>query len=198
MNTELETLRDEYYALTHSSADRRWSVARLGAAVREVREAKALAAAVAAERELEKARITAEREDRIAARGSAEEFAKRAFTGNLSEDEAKMSFAVRDALRALETEKSKVREFAENMSKDSAYALEWSNEMFRVAANAKVARAMLSYFEMGVTWNEWYKDALSEALRGAASPRASTSMTSNLMEAFVSAAWARAVKDNGF
>jgi hypothetical protein len=198
MDTELETLRDEYYALTQSSADRRWSVARLGAAVREVREAKALAAAVRAEKELEKARIAAERKNRSAARGSAEEFAKLAFTGNLSEDEAKMSFAVRSALRAVETEKTKVREFAEDLEKDSAYALEWSNDMFRVSATAKVARHLIRYFEAGVTWNEWREDALTEALRGAASPRASTSMTSNLMESFISAAWARVVKDNSF
>jgi hypothetical protein len=186
-------LRNEYHVLTGYFADKRWGLARLTEEVTKLREKREAADARRAAEETIKAAEKAERDARIAARGSVEEFVAKK---DLEESERKLSWLLRRAMGEIEREERKLKDFANSMSENPLYALSWSKDVFSVCAKAAVAKELLKAFEMGATFEEWQEEARRNAMRLARNPSMSTSPTSNLVDTYICAAWADAASES--
>lgn len=197
MTAATQTLRARYAALTGNRPDARWNEATLEARVAELEAKEAARAAAAAEAEAEQQRRRAEREARIAARGTWEQFCDRAFTRELEGDEGKLAYVCRRAASDAESAEKALAEFAAKLAQDPAYALGWSIKSFEQAAALAVAKEVRRAFEQGATFDELRSVAMREALRGARSPERSTSPTSNLMAQCMTAAWGDLVERMG-
>lgn len=191
----LNELREQYENLSGYPADGRWKESRLLSEVEVLLEKKAEKEARLAEEEKQRQIAKEMREARIAARGTLQEFIEKRFADGLSESDQKFSFALRRAVAKIEREKTEIAKFAKDVQENPSYALSWSKGLFEVAANAKVARQMIYWFEQGGTYEGWVEEARKEALRMARSPSMSTSPTSNLMDSYTAAAWADAADD---
>lgn len=188
-------LRNEYHVLTGYFADKRWGLPRLTEEVTKLREKREAANAWRAAEEARMAAEKAERDARIASRGSVEEFVAKK---DLEESERKLSRLIRRALGAIEREETKLKDFAKSMLENPLYALSWSKDVFAVSANAAVAKELLKAFAAGATLEEWKEEARRNALRMARNPSMSTSPTSNLVDAYLGAAWAEAADESAF
>jgi hypothetical protein len=97
------------------------------------------------------------------------------------------------------TKLAELRAFGEKIAKGEAHqiahALSWGRTEYEAAATAQVTAEILLHLEKGVTPATIREHALREALRGARTVPSSTSQTSNLMEAYVTAAWAEIASD---
>ena len=101
--------------------------------------------------------------------------------------------------------------FSADLAKDPAFALTWGTKAFAFAAQAKVYAGLLGWMDesakraadgiaddgsfYSATLEAMHKEALRNALRGAASPARSTSITSNLMETEIVACWANTAEE---
>lgn len=190
----VDELRNAFHELTGDFADRRWGLPRLQKEVSRLQEAKATREAAQLEAENKK-RIAQEiREARIARRGSADEFMRRD-NREMGEAEQALAWAMRSAKRDLDIEADRLKKFAESMEKNPVYALSWSKDVFAASAKGAVARELMNAFAAGATYEEWKEEARRNALRMARNPAMSTSPTSNLMDAYLGAAWAEAAED---
>ena len=192
----LSELRNQYQNLSGDFADGRWKEPRLAEEISRLLEAKAEKEAKAAEIEAQKLAVKAEQEARIAARGPLQEFISKRSSDILAESDQRFAFSLRRAVLAIEQEKVAVANFAKEVQENPIYALSWSKGLFEVTAKAAIAKEMVVWFEAGRTYEGWIKNAQKEALRKASSPAMSTSPTSNLMETYMTAAWADAAQDN--
>ena len=192
----LSELRNQYKELSGDFADGRRKEPRLAEEVSRLLEAKAEKKAKAAEVEAKKLAVKAEQEARIAARGPLEEFISKRSSDILAESDQRFAFSLRRAALAIEQEKVAVANFAKEVQENPVYALSWSKGLIEVTAKAAVAKEMTSWFEAGRTYEGWINNAQKEALRKASSPAMSTSPTSNLMETYMTAAWADAAQDD--
>ena len=77
-----------------------------------------------------------------------------------------------------------IEEFREKLSKDPAYALSWSDQYFRRAAELAVCRELLDAVERGVTIEVIIQSLKNAVIRNAQSPEMSTSVPSNLMSLY--------------
>jgi hypothetical protein len=188
-------LRNEYHALSGYFADNRWGLERLVNEVTALRDKREKAAALRAVEEAKRAAEKSEREKRIAERGSLEEFMSRK---DMEESERKLSWLLRRAKNDIEREKTRLTDFAKSMSENPVYALSWSKDVFAASAKGAVARELIKAFAVGATFEEWKEEARRNALRLARNPAMSTSPTSNLMDAYLGAAWAEAADESNF
>lgn len=94
-----------------------------------------------------------------------------------------------------------MKEFAVKLSKDAAYAFEWSNNAFKDAAKVHVGKTLQAWIEMknGKTLEEYveqeHADVIMEevnrtVVRAARWPERSTSVQSNVMKQEIAAVWA--------
>jgi hypothetical protein len=186
-------LRKEYFELCGIFADNRWGLERLANEVTALRDKREKAAALRAAAEAKRAIEKSEREKRIAERGSLEDFMSQK---DMEESERKLSWLLRRAKNDIEQEKTRLADFAKSMSENPVYALSWSKDVFAISAKAAVARALISAFEGGITFEEWKEEARLNALRMARNPSMSSSPTSNLMDIYLGAAWAEVAGEN--
>lgn len=95
--------------------------------------------------------------------------------------------------RDIKKYEEETREFAAGFLLDPAYALEWSNDIFKTAARLHVATVVLAWIVKGETNIRERADEL--VFRGARFPQASTSQSSNIMHTQVISAWATFVEE---
>ena len=193
--THLQALRAAFLEMTGIRADARWGAKRLAEEVAILEGIQRQRKLKEAEAKAEQERKQAERDARIAARGSWEQFCDRAFTRELEGDEDQLAYVCRRAQHDIESAEKALAEFAAKLAQDPAYALSWGTRSFEHAAKLKVAQWLRTgVIEAGATLEALRSEATREAMRGARSPERSTSPTSNLMSQCMTAAWAEMVE----
>jgi hypothetical protein len=181
-------LRSKYESLAGIRPHGGWGVARLEEEIRILEAKKQAREDARAQREAEEARVKAEREARILARGSVSDFLE----GRVSafEGDDKLRWALRTALRSIDRGAEARKELAAKIAYDPIHAMSWSKSYFKVFAEAAVAGELLSFFEAGLLYPDWISHATGKALQFARSAPSSTSATSNLMDSMMMEAWA--------
>lgn len=76
-------------------------------------------------------------------------------------------------------------------SNDAHYALRWATGTFEFVALGCVAEQLLDALDKGTTLDVLRDECLRRALQGARSPEHSTSLASNMMAEYTTAAWAK-------
>lgn len=172
-------LTTRYMELTKTRPDRRWKTETLAQKVAEKEEQKARYEAEEARKAKEAAVAEQMRQSRIAARG---DFAEYANLRRREGEKGNLARAVNWAVGVLEKHEEVTAKMADRFAKDPAYAMGWSLEYFKHAADYSVAKDLKSMFEHGVAVENMLYD-FNRALRHKASyPSRSTSPTSNLVD----------------
>ena len=97
--------------------------------------------------------------------------------------------------RAIESDQHIITKFKENLDKDAAYALTWSLDAFRAAAQIKVSTMIVDHLVGGGTVEQVKSLLTSRVLSKSMYPAQSTSPTSNLIEQYELAAFASTLSD---
>ena len=92
--------------------------------------------------------------------------------------------------RQAESAQASLDKFKEKFAQDPAYALEWSLDTFRQAAELRTLLACINDLESGATVEQMTHHLMSNVLHKSKYPPQSTSPTSNLMEQYTLAACA--------
>lgn len=115
------------------------------------------------------------------------------------EREHRRAYGLRRVARAVEEVERRTAEkmaaFIEKLAVNPFYALEWSTDLYDVAATAKVHAFVKAALADGVALDEVVASCRAEALRGARFPSRSTSPAANLAAQSLVAAYAAFVAD---
>lgn len=118
---------------------------------------------------------------------------------------AKLALTVRYCEQAIRNADATLQEFAERFANDPTYALEWGDSVYAAAATKKICASILEIattetkhtgepFEAEARWEYIRLSVTRDALRGARSPRNSTSPSANLMDRAMTAAYAEFIE----
>ena len=97
--------------------------------------------------------------------------------------------------RKLESVNESLEKFQLDFAKDPAYALVWSGNTFKHAAEQRVLRGVVQFLKEGATVESLRGTLQSAVLHAAKYPPQSTSPTSNLMEQYELAVRAELLSD---
>ena len=97
--------------------------------------------------------------------------------------------------RTVDVETAKIAKFQEELAKDPAYALSWSNDVFQSAARLKVAKMLADAFSSGCTVEDIRDMLMDRVMHKSIYPTQSTSPTSNLIEQYELSAHAKFLSD---
>lgn len=166
-------LQDQYKDITGFDADMRWGADTLRTKINDKKDQMAAAQIAKKEREDAEAKAQKEREDLIIERGPFEDYRDKS---------GRLAYAVGHALMIMKQHEEKTAKFMEKFGENPAYAMSWSGDYFRHAAEFEVAHWLKNAFEAGGSLEDIKTSLVREVLRGAKYPSRSTSAVSNLME----------------
>ena len=171
------------------------SEARIRKEIQTMRDQRAESQARADAQAAAEAALKAERQALVDARGTFEEFAAKAYGGNLEGDEQKLAYLARRTKDAEDAYLAELAEFTEKAAKSPAYAMEWSMGLFQGAAKAEVAHLVRHIVETGMSLQDLTEILTRDVFNEASSPQRSTSVPSNLIKQEVLARKADMLRD---
>jgi hypothetical protein len=115
-------------------------------------------------------------------------------SNNTGADMSEVKLAARFQ-RIVDGEVAKIAKFQDELIKDPAYALSWSNGAFQSAARLRVAKMMADAFTDGWTVQDARDTLMDRVMHKSKYPAQSTSPTSNLIEQYELAAYAEFLGD---
>jgi hypothetical protein len=196
-----EELVREYQRLAdyRTTPDRRWGEKRVRQDVTKlIDRANAEAARKTAQAE-EAAAKKAALEAVAATRGDFEAFAATAFAKlDRSEEEGKLAYVASSILRQRKTATAAIAKFAVDVVENPSYALSWSINQFKYAAQLDVGHRVQRWIESGVEFSVIKNEIIRKAMQLASNSSRSTSATSNLMDDELRVAYVELAREFGF
>lgn len=196
-----EELVREYQRLAgyRTTLDRRWGEKRVRQEVTKLIDRanaeKVRKAKQAAEDAAEKAALEAV----AATRGEFEAFAATAFADlDRSDEEGKLAYVASSILSQRKTATAAIAKFAAEVVESPSYALSWSINQFKYAAQLEVGHRVQRWIEAGVTYTNIKNEVIRQAMQLASNSSRSTSPTSNLMDDELRVAYVEIAREFGF
>lgn len=195
MDTATQSLEVQYRELFGKNPDRRWGEGRLLEEVIGERNRRMQQELRKQEEERKAAELALTRQARAQRRGTFEEFTDRAYKIEGDDDEKRLAYSARRVVGAEEAFKIRIKDFSEKAIKYPSYAMQWSLDLYEMAAHAEMEKLVRYYVEEGRTAAELREALTQTVISGASNPARSTSPTSNLMEQEKLAAAAKLLRD---
>lgn len=192
-----EELVREYQRLAgyRTTLDRRWGEKRVRQEVTKLID-RANAEKV---RKEDQAAKKAELETVAATRGEFDAFAATAFADlDRSEEEGKLAYVASSILSQRKTATAAIAKFAAEVVESPSYALSWSINQFKYAAQLEVGHRVQRWIEAGVTYTNIKNEVIRQAMQLASNSSRSTSPTSNLMDDELRVAYVEIAREFGF